>query len=255
MHGCGNDFLVIDARRYNLQLTANKIRELSSYKKSVGFDQLLIIKESDVADASIRIFNSDGSEVSACGNGTRCVASLLFSEFNRNTIQIATNNRVLEASYIGKHVAINMGKAEILEENLQFDDLSGDLVEVGNPHIVVNVSDLNWSELDNINNDNVIKYGALIENDSRFPNKVNVNFVQVVNRGLVYLRTWERGVGVTLSCGTGSCASFALLYKYGLIDATATVKQLGGEVSILMHDEELVMAGEARISYRGIIEI
>jgi diaminopimelate epimerase len=255
MHGCGNDFLVIDLRSQKLQLTADKIRELADYKRSIGFDQLLLIENSDIADAAIRIFNNDGNEVSACGNGTRCVASLLFKEINKNTIQIATSNRILEASYIGKHVAVNMGKANVVEENLKFDNLLGNLVEVGNPHIIVNISDLDWTDLDNIHNDNITRYGSLIENDSRFPSKVNVNFVQVINRDLVYLRTWERGAGATLSCGTGSCATFASLHKQGLINATATIKQLGGNVNILMHDKELVMAGEAKISYIGIIEI
>lgn len=242
MHGCGNDFLIIDNREQKIILTKSQIVQLADYKKSIGFDQLLLIENSETADVAVKIFNHDGSEALACGNGSRCVARLILEESNKDSITIATVNRVLEAKWQGDLVAINMGKAEIIEDNMQFADISGAFVEIGNPHIIVQ---------DNVD---ILKYGPLIEKDPRFPNKVNVNFVQVINQNLVHLRTWERGVGATLACGSGACASFYFLYSKGLIDKEASVKQPGGKVIISIKNGDILMAGDAEISYRGSFE-
>ncbi len=295
MHGCGNDFIVIDARLKAIELTSKQIIQLADYKRSIGFDQLLLIENSKVADISMRIFNSDGSEASACGNGSRSVAKLILEKSHKNHITIATKNRILAAKLQGDLVAIDMGEAEIVEENIQFGELipfyasslmrtqseigglmrektpeipgraaaqlarddalsvysatrlaiSGSLVEIGNPHVVI-------EDLDKLD---ISKYGPLIENDQRFPNKVNVNFVSVVSRDLVNLRTWERGVGATLACGSGACASFALLYSKGLINEQAVIQQAGGNLQISIENGHILMAGEAKISYRGTVEI
>ena len=246
MHGCGNDFLIIDNRDQEVVLNASQIIQLSDYKKSIGFDQLLLIENSKAADVAIRIFNSDGSEVAACGNGSRCVAKLILEESQKDNITIATKNRILEAKRQTNLVAINMGKAEIIQKDIKFLDLVGTFIEIGNPHVVVSTEDLE--------NFNVLKHGPLIENDARFPNKVNVNFVQVVNKDLVYLRTWERGAGATLACGSGACASFYFLYNKGAINKEIVVKQMGGEVIISIEDDNILMAGDAQISYRGSFE-
>ena len=245
MHGCGNDFVVIDQRPYTIELNFKQITQLADYKKSVGFDQLLLIENSKSADISMKIFNRDGSEASACGNGSRCVAKLILEKSLKNNITIATNNRILAAKWKGELVAVDMGNAEIAEENMKFGELNGSLVEIGNPHIIIE----NSSELD------ISKYGPLIENDLRFPNKVNVNFVDVVNRDLVNLRTWERGVGATLACGSGACASFAFLYSKGLINKQAVIHQAGGNLQISIENGHVLMAGEAKVSYRGSVEI
>ena len=245
MHGCGNDFMVVDARQKAIELTSKQIIQLADCKKSVGFDQLLLIENSTLADVSMRIFNSDASEALACGNGSRSVAKLILESSDKNNITIATKNRVLTAKWQGDLIAVDMGEAKIVEENIQFGELYGSLVEIGNPHIVI--KDLDQLEIS--------KHGPLIESDRRFPNKVNVNFVSVENRDLVYLRTWERGVGSTLSCGSGACASFALLYSKGLINKQVVIRQAGGNLQISIENGHILMAGEARISYRGTVEI
>ena len=245
MHGCGNDFMIIDLRNQILEISNYKIRELADYKKSVGFDQLILIDNSDIADIGIRIFNSDGSEASACGNGSRCVAKLVLEKFDQKYLTIATVDRILSASLVNDFILINMGKAELISENVEFDNILGSLVNISNPHIVVN----NNSELD------ILKYGPLIENDYRFPNKVNVNFAQIINRSFIDLCTWERGVGKTLSCGTGACATFFFFYKKGLIDKEALIRQPGGMLNISIDKDNIFMSGEARISYEGIINV
>ena len=241
MHGCGNDFLIIDSRDQLVELNPKKIIELADYKKSVGFDQLILIENSNLADAAIRIFNNDGSEAAACGNGSRCVAKLILEQLNKPIITIATANRILTAKWQNQLVAINMGQAVIMQESMSFANVNGSLVEIGNPHIIIN----------NVANLDIIKYGPLIENDLRFPNKVNVNFTQIINRNLVKLRTWERGAGATLACGTGACASFFYLQNQGLINKVAVIIQLGGDLNLSLENNEIIMAGEAKISYQG----
>lgn len=246
MHGCGNDFLIIDNRDQAVSLNKNQIIQLANYKQSIGFDQLLLIENSNIADVAIKIFNSDGSEVSACGNGSRCVAKLILEESNKDKTTISAEDRVLSAKYQDNLIAINMGKAELAPKDIKFSNLTGTFVEIGNPHVVVNIEDLE--------NLDILKYGPLIENDSRFPNKVNVNFVEIIDRDSIKLRTWERGVGATLACGTGACASFYCLYSRNLVNNKAVIKQPGGEVTISIENGDVLMAGAAEISYRGSFE-
>ena len=245
MHGCGNDFMIIDLRNQDIKITSDKIKELADYKKYVGFDQLILIDNSDIADVGIRIFNSDGSEASACGNGSRCIAKLALEELGKNNITISTVDRILNAFSVNGFISINMGKAEVIEEGISFDDVIGGLVNISNPHIVIN----------NDYNLDILKYGPLIENDYRFPSKVNVNFAQIINRNSIDLCTWERGIGKTLSCGTGACATFFFFYKKGLIDSKAMIKQTGGILTISIDEDEIIMSGEACVSYKGTINV
>ena len=244
MHGCGNDFMIIDCRDQNIILTTEQIVNLADYKKSVGFDQLLLIRDSAIANVTMQIFNNDGKEAAACGNGSRCVAKLILAD--QPSVTIATADRVLTAHWQNELVAINMGQATIIEEDLQFSCSKGSLVDIGNQHIILNDAD----------NFDILKYGPLIENDQRFPNKVNVNFVKVINKNLVNLRVWERGSGATLACGTGACASFFLLYKQGLINKKALIRQFGGDLEISLNEkQDILMAGEAEISYQGAVKL
>jgi diaminopimelate epimerase len=252
MHGCGNDFMIIDLRHQTFNLTPDKIKHLANYKTSVGFDQLLTIEYSETADIKTRIFNNDGSEIEACGNGSRCLAKLILEErfvipgkrsATGDLISIETTSRILTASLQGSLIAVNMGEAELVEENIQFEETSGSLINIGNPHIIIN----------NTQNLDPLKLGPIIENDPRFPNKVNVNFAKIINKNLVELRTWERGAGATLACGSGACATFFLLNSKGLINKEALIKQLGGDLNISLHNNQILMAGQAHISYKGII--
>lgn len=245
MNGCGNDFMIIDLRNFIFNLDSSLIEKLADYKTSVGFDQLITITSSSIADIAINIFNRDGSIAAACGNGSRCVAKLIFNQLDKEIITISTINRILEAKRLGDLISINMGEAEVTQDNIQLNDIYASLVEIGNPHIVIN----NIQDLD------ILKHGPLIENHPKFPNKVNVNFAQIVRRDLIKLRTWERGAGATLACGTGACATFFALHKKGLINKEAVISQLGGDLNISLNGRNILMSGDACISYNGTITL
>lgn len=245
MHACGNDFLIIDNRSLALNLTNKQIIKLSDYKKSIGFDQLLLIENSNAADVFMKIYNKDASLASACGNGARCIAKLMLTELKKPQITIATDNRVIEAKWHNDLISINMGKADLVEDDLEFSNLTGSMINIGNLHIVILVKDLDQIDIN--------KYGPMIENDPRFAKKPNVNFIQVIDHSNAILRTWETGAGATLACGTGACASFYALYRKGLLNHQAVIKQLGGEVSISLENLDIIMTGEAQISYKGTI--
>lgn len=249
MNGCNNDFLVIDLRQgiQKNYFTASRIKQLSNYKNSIGFDQLLLIDSSSKADISLYIYNNDGIEVEACGNGTRCVSSL----FLHNSLSIETSNRILTSEIIDGLVTVNMGKPLLNLKEVKFDFLVGFFVDVGNPHIVIDLTSYSDLEIEEIFN----KYGPLIENDYRFPHKINVNFVKVIDSNTVNLNTWERGAGATLACGTGACASFALLNAKKIVNNTALIRQKGGNLRISTENGDILMAGDAKISYRGTIRI
>ena len=243
MNGCGNDFVVIDNRNNPVTFSTREIIELADYKRAIGFDQLLIIEKSNKADIAMRIFNNDGSEVDACGNGTRCVAKLVMDQLNIQQINIATKNRIVNCVKDGELICVNMGKAKVIEDNMSFNQFSGQLIDIGNPHVVI--------ELEELTQDIVLNYGPKIECDSRFLNKTNVNFVHILNSQLVELRTWERGAGATLGCGSGACASFYALHKK--LAPIVTVRQLGGELRLTLRTDEVYMTGDAKICYYGKI--
>jgi len=252
MNGCGNDFMIVDLRQNEDLLgilTKQKIIELADYKKSVGFDQLLLISNSNQADISLKIFNSDGSEVEACGNGTRCAADFIMN--NQTHLKIATKNRVLLAKKENDQIKINMGEAKIDTKIYSFGELNGFFVDIGNPHIVIDVSGFSNEDIDSLFH----KYGSIIENDPRFPNKVNVNFVKILDRNTVNLRTWERGAGATLACGTGACASFALLNAKNVINNNSIIKQSGGDLIISIENNQIMMSGDTKINYQGTFKI
>lgn len=242
MNACGNDFMVIDLRTQNFKLNKEIIRDFANYKTSIGFDQLIIIENSSEANIAIRIFNNDGSEALACGNGTRCIAKYIFDLDKTEKVTIATKERILSAYRDNEFISINMGKAKIIEKDIKFNNFSGDLVEIGNLHLILTNLDLDYT-----------KYGPLIENDQRFPNRVNVNFARIENHDLVNLKVWERGAGATLACGSGACASFFLLFNKKLINKEAIIRQKGGDLVISYIDDEIIMKGDANYNYRGII--
>lgn len=233
MHGCGNDFLIIDNRNIMLKFTPEQVKNLADYKKSVGFDQLLLIENSSSADAAIRIYNSDGSEASACGNGSRCIAKLILEETGNSSITISTANRILTAKRQDHLIAINMGQAKLIDN----------YVEIGNSHVVIST--------DNLDVLNISEAGPLATKNQTFSNKLNVNFVQVINRELIHLRTFEHGVGATLACGSGACASFFYLYKNGIVNDNITIRQPGGIVKVSIQDDNIILAGDAETSYHG----
>ena len=211
MDGLGNNFIIIDRREDSIKISKEKIIELNnrvSFHRNIGFDQLIFIEKENNKVFPITIFNSDGNEVSACGNGSRCVAYLLGKDLNIKKIKLKTNNRFLDANIVGDfNVELGMGKPifdwdkiplikKLDHDNINFkiDDkifTNGFSLNVGNPHIVFFVKDCFEYDLKIL--------GPKIENHEIFPEKVNVTFAQINDKKNITVNVWERGAGLTLS--------------------------------------------------------
>ena len=264
MHGLGNDFVIIDKRSKNIKITKDFIKKLSDRRTGVGCDQLITINLSDNndVDVSIEIFNPSGDRAEACGNGTRCVAKLLFNE-NKNieTLKILSDAGILTAKKNKADISINMGKIttdwkfiplseelDTLNIPIKIDGFSkGVSVNVGNPHIVFFGNSIENIDLENL--------GRKIENHKFFPNKTNVEFIEVVNSGKIRMKVWERGAGITLACGSGACAAVYAGWKKKLIKNIAEVELEKGSLYISIINNEAIMTGPAEISYNGFVEI
>lgn len=238
MHGLGNDFVVIDARETPVEISSARAKALADRKTGVGCDQLILLEPSDVANVKMRIFNADGGEVEACGNATRCVVSLLGGENPTAALDIETVAGVLRGSSVGAIVSVEMGEPrfdwdaiplaygmDTMSMPVAWEDLSAPVaVNVGNPHVVFFVADTDAVDL--------ARLGPLIETDTLFPDRINVNVATVDDRDNIRLRVWERGVGLTDACGTGACATAVAAIRAGLVDGPVTVTLPGGQLVI-----------------------
>lgn len=237
MHGLGNDFVIIDGRENNLELTLEQRQHISHRKRGVGCDQLIILERSQSwAEMSfMRIYNPDGSEAEACGNATRCVAHVLMREDQVDNIIIETVAGSLNCWREGEQlVRVEMGKPKFKWDEIplskECDTLHLPLgydpaaVNIGNPHCVFFV--------DNIENIDVARVGSQCEVNPLFPNKTNVEFVQVLASDHIRMRVWERGAGVTEACGSGACASAVAAIRRGLTERKMTVTLDGGDLVI-----------------------
>jgi len=250
MDGLGNNFIIIDRRKDSLEINKDKIVNLAN-KKILPFDQLITLEKEEENAYPIKIFNSDGVETTACGNGSRCVAYLIFQENKQKKILIKTKERVLNAEVVGKqNVKINMGKPKFsweevpLSENIDTKQISIDLLEkehgygfclnVGNPHIVFFVKDC--SKID------IKKLGPKIENYKLFPEKTNVTFAQILDKKNIKVNVWERGAGQTKACGTAACASVVAASRKGLADKDSSIHFKEGNLQI-NYKEEIFMTG------------
>ena len=218
MDGLGNDFVIFDKRKKSISLTKDQIVKISN-RNNIGCDQIIFIDKDDSSNTFLKFYNSDGGAISACGNGSRCVAYLLMKENNSKEISLRTKVGTLQAELSDKNlVSINMGqpnfewnKIPLLKEmdnkNLQIkinsidgkEMTGGFSLSVGNPHIVFFV--------ENFNQFNLKEIGPKIENHNYFPEKCNVTLANIKNRKLVKARVWERGAGLTKACGTAACAA------------------------------------------------
>ena len=218
MDGLGNDFVIIDNRQKITNLDKEQIIKICD-RSFIGCDQLILIENDNSADAYLKFFNSDGGESGACGNGTRCIADFISKETNNKTIVLKTLSGLLKSEILGnKIVTTEIGKAKtdwseipLLEKldtrnlNIKILDINdkehigGTAVNVGNPHIIFFVNELN--------DFNIKKIGPEIENHSIFPEKCNVTIAQVINKDLIKVKVWERGAGLTKACGTAACAT------------------------------------------------
>jgi diaminopimelate epimerase len=257
MHGLGNDFIVLDGRHAPLPaIDAAAAAALANRRTGIGCDQLVILEPSATADFRMRIFNSDGSEVEACGNATRAVGLL-----HGAPARIETLAGVVAAEPAGSGISVDMGvprfgwdeiplayAMDTLTMPVGWEDLNAPVaVNVGNPHVIFFVPDCDAVDL--------ARLGPLIETDPLFPERVNVNVATVTGRGAIRLRVWERGAGLTLACGTGACATAIGAMRRGLADRTVRVTLPGGPLEIAWDDAGRIrMTGPAAEAFRGSFE-
>ena len=232
MHGLGNDFVILDAREEAVAMDADRARTIADRRTGIGCDQLILLEPSEVADLKMRIWNSDGSEVEACGNAARCVALLQGGE-----TEIETAGGVIRAAANGTAATVEMGEPRFAWEDIPlayamdtaampvgWEGLEGPAaVNVGNPHVVFFVDDAESIELERL--------GPLIERDPLFPERINVNVASIAG-GAIRLRVWERGAGLTQACGTGACATAVAAIRRRLVDSPVDVHLPGGTLRI-----------------------
>ena len=264
MHGLGNDFVVLDAREQPLDLSIDQVRAIADRHTGVGCDQLIIVERAKSADADVlmRIRNADGGEVAACGNATRCVATTVMKEKGTTHAIIETAVGLLDAKALnGGLVVVDMGPANLdwrdipLAREMDTAHLGitvGPLadpvgINVGNPHAVFFVDDPGAVLLETV--------GPEVEHHELFPECTNVEVAQVLSPGEIRVRVWERGVGITLACGTGACATLVAACRRGLTERTAKVHLEGGTLGIeWREDNHVLMTGPVATSFHGTLD-
>ena len=269
MHGLGNDFVVIDAIRQAVVLSAPQIRFIADRRRGIGCDQVLLVEQAESADADFRyrIFNADGSEVGQCGNGARCFARFVREEglTAKDCIVVETAGGPLTLNLLSDgQVRVNMGIPRLEPVDIPFDaeqravsyplqvgdeTLRISAVSMGNPHAVLLVADADNAPL--------TRLGPLIERHPRFPQRVNASFMQVMDRTHVRLRVFERGAGETAACGSGACAAVVAGRVQGLLEEQVRVTLPGGDLVVSWRGEghPVYLTGPATRVYEGQIEL
>ena len=273
MHGLGNDFVIFDQREGALASHGKKkhtfskkdILNICDRNKGVGCDQVIIINEKSSQEVLIEFYNSNGEEIHACGNGSRCVANLLMKEKQLNEIQIKTKERKLSCKRVdGDIISIDMGKPKFdwteipLKENPIVDNIKYHVdgltleqpyfVNVGNPHVIFFVEDINQYEIG--------KFGPLIETDQLFPEKVNVSIAQIISPNIISINVWERGAGRTLACGTAACAVAVAAITYHNCNNELEIELPGGKLDISYKmNKNIAMSGKTELSFEGRFEL
>jgi diaminopimelate epimerase len=264
MHGIGNDFVVLDARRHALALDETAVRAIADRHTGVGCDQLLILEQpkAEAADVFLRIFNADGGEAEACGNGTRCVADLVMRESGKDRIIFETVAGLLVAEAAGPHrVSVDMGSPGLGWPEIPLaracDTLNvplsmGPLVvpvctSMGNPHATFFVADAEAIDLATL--------GPRLERDPLFPARANIGVAQVLSPTRLRFRVWERGAGITIACGSGACAALVGAARRGLTGRKAEVVLDGGSLEIdWREDGHVFMTGPVAVSFSGTLD-
>jgi diaminopimelate epimerase len=264
MHGLGNDFVVIDARARAFRPDTALAAAIADRKRGIGFDQMLVMRppQDPRADVFMSIYNADGGEVEACGNGTRCVARRMMAETGEPRAIIETVVGLLDAHSAPEGlVAVDMGDVQTdwdkiplantcdtLHVPLALGPLTDPVAgNVGNPHVTFFVDDLDAIDLETL--------GPELEHHAIFPERANIGVAQVIDRGHARLRVWERGVGETRACGTGACAAAVALVRRDLTDRDVQIDLLGGPLSLNWRpDGHIIMTGPAASSYVGAFD-
>ena len=268
MHGLGNDFIVIDAINQVVNLTMSQIQFLADRHRGIGCDQLLLVEEPSQkeADFKYRIFNADGGEVDQCGNGARCFARFIHDKglTEKTTISVETASGIIYPRLLSDgYVRVDMGAPHFVPDDIPFiaeqqsllynvslgsgENIEISAVSMGNPHAVLLVDDVDTAD--------VARLGSMIEGHQRFPEHVNVGFMQVINSNQIRLRVFERGVGETQACGTGACAAVVSGIQRGLLTQEVKVLLLGGELTISWSQdtESVCMTGPTEQVFDGEI--
>jgi diaminopimelate epimerase len=261
MNGCGNDFVILDARSGGaVRLSNENVRAIANRDTGVGCDQVIALERSSHGDAYMRIWNADGGESDACGNAARCVGWLLMEEGGAHSRLIETPAGLLRAERAGERlITVDMGRPRLGWEEIplarampteRLDFEVGGLaapgaVNMGNPHIVFFVDDVAATPIESL--------GPRIEHDPLFPERTNVGFAQVLSRGRMRLRVWERGAGLTKACGTGACAAVVAAHRRGLTDRAVEVLVDGGSLQIdwRQSDDRVLMTGPVELEGTG----
>ncbi len=269
MHGLGNDFIVIDAIHQALALTPDQVRFLANRRLGIGCDQVLLVETSPSPDTDFRyrIYNADGNEVEQCGNGARCFARFVrdkgLTDKDEISVLTAGGRIVLKVQPDGQ-VTVDMGAPRLVPQDIPFEaeqpstsytlELEGSHVEIGavsigNPHAVLRV--------DNVQTAPVAQLGPAIESHPRFPNHVNVGFMEIVAPDTIRLRVYERGTGETLACGTGACAAVVTGRIQGFLEDTVQVDLPGGRLVISWPGDAqpVMMTGPAETVFEGTIQL
>ena len=269
MHGLGNDFVVLDARGGALDLTVPRRRAIADRRLGVGCDQLIVLEPPTEPDADVfmRIYNPDGSEAQACGNATRCVASLLMDEREADDVTIQTVAGLLESQKVGRGVnglpviSVDMGLVRMDWREIPvatacdtrhmpvglgpLQDPVG--TNVGNPHATFFVDDLAAIP--------IAELGPKLEHDPFFPERVNVGVAQIIAENKLRLSVWERGAGLTLACGSGACAAAVAAARRGLTGRKVDVVVEHGTLTIeWLRDDHVSMTGGIALAYRGELD-
>ena len=268
MQGLGNDFIVFDSTHAQLKFSPEQIKKISHRKFGIGCDQVLFIEKpkNSETDFFYRIFNADGTEAKQCGNGARCIALFIQKKnlSEKSKLKIGTKSGTIITEVVNENeVMVDMGVPSFMPSDIPFitervakvyqiqlndnvHDFS--VVSIGNPHVALVVEDLSKIEIASI--------GSMISNLKSFPEGVNVNFMEIKNSSKVNLKVYERGVGETMACGSGACASVAIGIYRGFLNNEVQVCQPGGNLMVNWKNENssIFMTGPASIVYEGIFE-
>ncbi|MDR1381625.1 MAG: diaminopimelate epimerase [Tannerella sp.] len=258
MHGSGNDYIYVNTLQYPVTDPEKMAKRWSEYHTGIGSDGLVLIGKSDRADFSMRIFNADGSEAMMCGNATRCIGKYVYEQGLTSktvlTLDTLSGIKTVKLHLDGRQVhtvTVDMGTPEVDAKPVTVtaggQTFEGTAASMGNPHFVITVDDIDRIDLAAV--------GPLIERDPLFPDRTNVEFAEVKDRGNIRMRVWERGSGITMACGTGACATLAVCASRGLTGREANILMDGGTLSILWdEDRRIQMTGDAVHVFEGDID-
>ena len=272
MHGIGNDYVYVNCFKETVEHPSEMAIKVSDRHFGIGSDGLILIKPSEVADGKMEMYNADGSQGAMCGNGIRCVAKYMYDYgiTDKTSISVETKSGIKYLDLTIKDgkvdtVKVNMGtpilkavdipvrseKEQVIDEPVMVDGKEWKItcVSMGNPHAITYVDDVKNLEIE--------KIGPKFENHEIFPDRVNTEFVRVIDRNTVEMRVWERGSGETLACGTGACAVAVSSILNGLTEEEVTVKLLGGDLKIFWDrtENKVYMTGSATTVFDGEIDL